>query len=158
MRALLQRVSRASVSVGGEEVGAIGHGLTVFVGIAMGDTEEDGDYLAGKLAGLRVFPDSEGRFNVSALDIGAEMLLISQFTLHADTRKGRRPSFVGAAPPEVAQSLFEAFASRMRSTGLTVHTGRFQEHMMVDLTNDGPVTLMIDSADRGRSRSGSPKQ
>ena len=158
MRALLQRVSRASVSVGGEGVGQIRSGLVILLGVAGGDTDQDVAYLVDKTVNLRIFPDSEGRFNVSALDIGAELLVISQFTLHADTRKGRRPSFVGAARPEQAEELIERFVDAARATGLGVQTGRFQEHMLVEIHNDGPVTIMLDSADRQRSRrSGSLK-
>ena len=158
MRALLQRVSRASVSVGGQEVGRIQSGLVIFLGVAQGDIAPDVDYLIEKIVNLRIFPDSEGRFNISALDVGAEMLVVSQFTLHADTRKGRRPSFVKAAPSEQAEALFKRFVEAAGGTGLTVQTGRFQEHMLVEIHNDGPVTIMLDSDDRRRSRSGSAKK
>ncbi len=157
MRALLQRVERASVSVGGSEVGRIGRGFVVLVGVAPGDGEDDCKYLAEKLVNLRIFPDSEGRFNISALDTKAEMLLISQFTLYADTRKGRRPSFTDAAPPQEAQPIFNRFVDIVRASGLKVETGRFQEHMLVEILNDGPVTIMIDSRDRFLNRSGAPK-
>lgn len=157
MRVLLQRVTRASVHVGGEEVGRIGRGLVAFVGVAQGDTESDVEYLADKVSNLRIFPDSEGRFNISALEAGAEMLLVSQFTLHADTRKGRRPSFSAAASPQDALPLFDALVRRLKATGLNVETGRFQEHMLVEIHNDGPVTVLIDSADRHLARSGRPK-
>ncbi len=147
MKALLQRVTEASVSVGGEEVGRIGRGLAVLVGVAAGDTAEDADYLVNKTVNLRIFADPEGKFNLSALDVNGELLLVSQFTLLADARKGRRPSFTDAAPPAEAQALFNYFVHQARQTGLKVATGRFQEHMMVTIHNDGPVTIMLDSAD-----------
>ncbi len=149
MKALLQRVTRASVSVAGEVVGSIGQGLVVFVGVASGDTEQDAQYLAQKTAGLRIFADEEGRFNLSALDIKGELLVISQFTLLADTSKGRRPSFIEAASPPRAKELFEQFTERARATGLRVATGRFQQHMQVEIHNDGPVTILLDS--KGKS-------
>jgi len=148
VKALLQRVSEASVSVGGEVVGRIGQGLVVFVGVAAGDSEEDAEYLVTKTVGLRIFADDSGRFNHSAADVNGELLLVSQFTLLASTRKGRRPGFTEAAPPEVAEELFERFVERARATGLTVATGRFQQHMQVEIHNDGPVTIMLDSGDR----------
>ncbi|MBA7558578.1 D-aminoacyl-tRNA deacylase [subsurface metagenome] len=145
MKALLQRVTRASVSVGGEVVGRIGQGLVVFVGVATGDTEKDAQYLAQKIASLRIFADEEGRFNLSALDIKGELLVVSQFTLLADTRKGRRPSFIEAAPPAQAEEIFERFVEQARATGLRVETGRFQQYMRVEIHNDGPVTILLDS-------------
>ncbi|MBA7484869.1 D-aminoacyl-tRNA deacylase [subsurface metagenome] len=145
MKALLQRVTRASVSVGGEVVGRIGQGLVVFVGVATGDTEKDAQYLAQKIASLRIFSDEEGRFNLSALDIKGELLVVSQFTLLADTRKGRRPSFIEAAPPAQAEEIFERFVEQARATGLRVETGRFQQYMRVEIHNDGPVTILLDS-------------
>jgi len=148
MKALLQRVTGASVSVAGEEVGRIGQGLVVFVGVAAGDTERDAEYLAQKTVNLRIFPDEEGRFNLSALDINGELLVVSQFTLLADTRKGRRPSFVEAAPPAEAERLFEQFMAQVRATGLKVETGRFQQYMQVEIHNDGPVTIMLDSREK----------
>ena len=148
MKALLQRVSEASVSVSGEEVGRIDRGLVVLVGVASGDTEKDAQYLVQKITGLRIFADEEGKFNLSALDIGGELLLVSQFTLLADTRKGRRPSFIEAAPPEQAEALFECFVAQARASGLRVATGRFQQHMQVAIQNDGPVTLMLDSREK----------
>ena len=150
MKALLQRVSSASVSIANEEVGRIGRGLVVFLGVANGDTENDAQYLAQKIANLRIFADEEGKFNLSALDIGGELLLVSQFTLLADTRKGRRPSFVEAAPPAQAEELFEQFVEQVRSSGLQVETGRFQQYMQVEIYNDGPVTIILDSADKFR--------
>jgi len=148
VKVLLQRVTGASVSVGGEEVGRIGRGLVVFVGVANGDTEKDVQYLVQKMVGLRIFADEEGRFNLSALDTKGELLVVSQFTLLADTRKGRRPSFIEAAPPEQAEALFEQFVEQARATGLKVETGRFQEYMQVEIQNDGPVTIMLDSREK----------
>lgn len=149
MKALLQRVTSASVSVDGEVVGRIGRGLVVFVGVAAGDSEKDAQYLAQKLVNLRIFADQSEKFNLSALDIKAELLLVSQFTLLADTRKGRRPSFTEAAPPPQAEELFEQFVAEARASGLKVQTGRFQQYMQVLIHNDGPVTIMLDSRDRG---------
>lgn len=157
MRVLLQRVSRAAVRIGGEEIARIGPGLLLFVGIAHGDTDEDAGYLLEKVVNLRIFPDSQGRFDRSALDVGAELLFVSQFTLFAETRKGRRPSFAEAAPPGEAQGQFQRFVDLARASGLSVQTGRFQEHMLVEIHNDGPVTILLDSADRRRSRSGELK-
>jgi len=145
MKALLQRVTSASVSVAGEVVGRIGPGLVVFVGIAQGDTEKDAQFLVQKTANLRIFADEEGKFNLSALDVKGELLLVSQFTLLADTRKGRRPSFVEAAPLAQAEELFEQFVEQARATGLKVETGRFQQYMQVEIHNDGPVTILLDS-------------
>ena len=148
MKALLQRVTRASVSVASEVVGRIGRGLVVFVGVATGDTEKDAQYLAQKTVSLRIFSDEEGRFNLSALDIKGELLVVSQFTLLANTRKGRRPSFIEAAPPAQAEEIFERFVEQARATGLRVETGRFQQYMQVEIHNDGPVTIMLDSRDK----------
>ena len=148
MKALVQRVSQASVTVDGEVVGKIGSGLVVLIGVAAEDTEKDVSYLVDRVAQLRIFSDDAGKFNISALETGGEMLLISQFTLLADTRKGRRPSFTEAAPPQQAESLFNLFVERMRSTGLKVETGRFQAHMLVEIHNDGPVTIMLDSKEK----------
>ena len=145
MKVLLQRVTSASVSVAGEVVGRIGRGLVVFVGVANGDTEKDARYLAQRTVNLRIFSDQVGRFNLSALDIQGELLLVSQFTLLADTRKGRRPSFIEAAPPAQAEELFEQFVEQARATGLKVETGRFQQYMQVEIHNDGPVTILLDS-------------
>ena len=152
MRALLQRVSSASVRIEGEVVSSIGAGLLVLLGVAEGDTEADAAYLAGKVANLRIFADDRNRFNRSALDTGAEILVVSQFTLYGDTRKGRRPDFTDAAGPEEARRLYEHTVDLFRELGLTTATGRFQEYMEVTLANDGPVTLMLDSADRQRPR------
>jgi len=148
VKALLQRVTEASVSVAGEVVGSIGQGLVVFVGVANGDTERDAQYLAQRTVNLRIFSDKEGRFNLSVLDIKGELLMVSQFTLLADTRKGRRPSFIEAAPPAQAEALFERFVQQARATGLKVGTGRFQQHMQVEIHNDGPVTILLDSRDK----------
>ena len=148
MKALLQRVTGASVSVEGEVVGAIGRGLVVLVGVAGGDGDKDIQYLARKIVNLRIFADEEDKFNLSALDIGGELLLVSQFTLLADTRKGRRPSFTGAAPPPQAEALFQQFVDEVRASGLKVATGRFQRYMQLEIHNDGPVTVMLDSRDK----------
>jgi len=145
VKALLQRVTGASVSVAGEVVGRIGQGLVVFVGVASGDTEKDVQFLVQKTVNLRIFADEAGKFNLSALDIKGGLLLVSQFTLLADTRKGRRPSFVEAAPPAQAEELFEQFVEQARATGLRVETGRFQQYMQVEIHNDGPVTILLDS-------------
>ncbi|MFC2072609.1 D-aminoacyl-tRNA deacylase [Chloroflexota bacterium] len=148
MKVLLQRVTSASVSVGGEVVGSIGRGLVVFVGVADGDTEKDVQYLAQKTVSLRIFSDEAGRFNLSALDIKGELLVVSQFTLLADARKGRRPSFTEAAPPAQAEALFEQFVEQARATGLNVETGRFQQYMQVEIHNDGPVTILLNSREK----------
>lgn len=148
MKALVQRVTRASVSVGGEGVGSIGRGLVVFVGVAEGDGERDVSYLVQKTLELRIFADEEGKFNLSVMDVGGELLIVSQFTLLADTRKGRRPSFTGAAPPAQAEALFRMFVERACASGLKVATGRFQQYMQVEIHNDGPVTIMLDSREK----------
>ena len=154
MRVVLQRVRRAAVRVNGESVGAIEQGFLALVGIAAGDGEAEVDAMAAKVAGLRLFSDAEGKFTLSAAEAGGAVLVVSQFTLIADVRKGRRPSFRGAARPEVAAPLVERFATGLRAEGLPVAEGRFGAQMEVDLVNDGPVTLVIDSADLGRSRRG----
>ena len=154
MRALIQRVTCASVSIDGEAVGSIGAGLVVLLGVAAGDDETDARYLVGKTANLRIFADDEGRFNRSALDVAAELLVVSQFTLYADTRRGRRPDFTRAAEPDDARRLYGRAVEMFRETGLTVATGEFQAYMQVRLQNDGPVTLMLDSGDRDRPRRG----
>jgi D-aminoacyl-tRNA deacylase len=145
MRAVLQRVSSAQVTVAGEVVGRIGQGLLVLVGVASGDTEEDARYLAEKTAQLRIFEDQAGKMNRSLEEIGGELLAVSQFTLLADCRQGRRPGFSAAAPPAAAQTLYERFVAILRQRGLTVATGVFQAEMAVQLVNDGPVTLLLDS-------------
>jgi D-tyrosyl-tRNA(Tyr) deacylase len=148
MRLILQRVTEARVEVAGEVVGSIGRGLLVFVGVARGDTEADAAYLADKTAHLRIFPDDEHRMNRSLLERGGSILVVSQFTLYGDCRRGRRPSFDRAAPPPEAKALYEFFIQRLRTTGATVETGVFQAAMDVYLRNDGPVTILIDSADK----------
>ena len=152
MRALIQRVTEASVSIDDDVVGSIGSGLVVLLGVADGDTDADAQYLADKIANMRIFADDQGRFNLSSLDVGAELLVVSQFTLYADTRRGRRPDFTRAAAPDEANRLYEAACRMFRDKGLTVATGRFQAYMQVRLVNDGPVTILVDSADRGRPR------
>jgi len=148
MKAVLQRVTRASVSVDGEVAGRIGPGLVMFVWVASDDTEKDAEYLAQKAVEMRIFSDDAGKFNLSAIDIRSDVHLISQFTLLADTKKGRRPSFTGAAPPELAEFLFEKVVAAARTSGLKVETGRFQQHMLVEIHNDGPVTIVLDSHDK----------
>ena len=151
MKALVQRVTKASVSVAGDITGEISSGLVVLLGVAKEDDEADARYLVEKIANLRIFADDDNRFNRSALDVAADVLVVSQFTLYADTRKGRRPDFNQAAGPEEAKRLYEYTVQLFRETRLTVATGTFQEHMLVSLENDGPVTLMLDSTDRRRS-------
>ena len=148
MRAVVQRVSRASVSVGGETVGAIGAGLLVLLGVSKDDSDADAAYLADKTAGLRILEDEGGKMNRSAEDAGAEILVVSQFTLYADARRGRRPSFEAAARPERAEALYRLYIRRLRGKGLTVAAGKFQAMMDVELTNRGPVTILLDSAKR----------
>ncbi len=148
MKALLQRVTEASVSVADELVGRIGPGLVVFVGVADGDTEKDAQYLLQKTVNLRIFADEEGKFNLSILNIKGDLLLVSQFTLLADARKGRRPSFIEAAPPERAEELFNHFVEQASATGLKVETGRFQQYMQVEIHNDGPVTILLESREK----------
>lgn len=145
MRAVVQRVTRASVSVDGEQIASIAHGLLVLLGVGLGDGPADADYIANKIHGLRIFADDEGRMNRSVVDAGGAVIVVSQFTLHGDCRKGRRPSFDGAAPPALAEALYEDVVRRLRETGLSVGTGRFQADMAVELVNDGPVTLLLDS-------------
>lgn len=152
MKAIVQRVAEASVLIDGQEVGHIGPGLVVLLGVGKEDQEADADYLSGKILNLRIFPGEDNRFDRSALDVGAELLIISQFTLYADTRKGRRPDFNQAALPEDAQRLYAYAVEQFRGSGLKVATGRFQEYMQVRLQNDGPVTITLDSADRQRPR------
>ena len=144
MRGVVQRVARAEVRVEGRTVGSIGPGMLVFVGVGEGDTAEQADRLAGKLARLRIFVDDEGRMNRSVLDIGGEVLVVSQFTLLADTSRGNRPSFLGAAAPDVAEPLVERVAEGLRAAGLRVAMGEFGAHMEVDLVNDGPVTIVLE--------------
>ena len=145
MRCVVQRVTHASVTVEGELVGKIGEGFMVLVGVQEGDTEADAAYCASKISGLRVFEDAEDKMNLSLADVGGEVLLVSQFTLLADARHGRRPSFVHAARPEEAEPLFLRLKSLLEEDKLTVETGRFRTHMQVELVNDGPVTILLDS-------------
>ena len=145
MRAVVQRVSRAKVTVEGEITGEISRGFVVLLGVADGDNQDDVIYMASKVVGLRVFEDADGKMNLGLADIGGSMLVVSQFTLLGDTRKGRRPSFIAAARPEAADALYRSFVAEVQGQGITVATGRFQTHMDVELVNDGPVTLLIDS-------------
>ena len=145
MKACVQRVSEARVTVDGEVVGQIGPGLLVLLGVATDDAESDAQQLAVKIAGLRIFEDDAGKMNLALADVGGSMLVVSQFTLLGDCRKGRRPSFTGAAGPELAETLYEVFVAAVRQLGLPVETGRFRRHMEVSLVNDGPVTLLLDS-------------
>ena len=147
MRAVVQRVSRAAVKVGDEVLGEIGPGLVVLLGVGDGDGDAEARLLAQKIANLRIFADAASKFNLSGLDVGAEVLVVSQFTLFADTRKGRRPSFTGAARPEIAAPLVQLFCEEMRRLGLRVAEGRFAAHMLVEIHNDGPVTIVMDTAD-----------
>jgi D-tyrosyl-tRNA(Tyr) deacylase len=145
MKAVAQRVTTATVTAEGEEVARIDRGLLVLLGVAREDTQREADYIAGKVAGLRVFDDEQGKLNCSVGDVDGAVLLVSQFTLYGDCRKGRRPSFTRAAVPEVARRLYEAVARGIRARGVRVETGRFQACMQVGLVNDGPVTLIIDT-------------
>jgi len=145
MRAVVQRVSRASVKVGGELVGEIQLGLLVLIAVAQDDTESDADYLADKIAGLRIFEDADGKMNRAVADAGGAVLAVSQFTLYGDVRRGKRPSFDAAARPEQAARLYEYFVGKIRATGLRCETGKFQEMMEIELVNDGPVTILLDS-------------
>ncbi|MEN9937133.1 MAG: hypothetical protein RLZZ387_3712 [Chloroflexota bacterium] len=154
MRAVIQRVTEASVTVEGEVVGAIGCGLLVLLGVGGGDTLAEAKLLTDKIANMRIFADDEGRFNRSLLDVRGEALVVSQFTLYADTRRGRRPSFTAAGAPEVAAPLVEAFADALRSLGVAVATGRFGANMQVALVNDGPVTIVLDSDNFREPRNG----
>ena len=147
MRAVIQRVRHAGVVVDGETVGEIGPGLLVLLGVGRGDTEEDARFVTRKVAELRIFSDAEGKFNLALGDVGGSILLVSQFTLYADTRKGRRPSFISAAAPEPAEALVARCAQLWREAGIVVETGRFGAHMEVSLLNDGPVTIIIDTGD-----------
>lgn len=145
MRAVVQRVRNANVQVGENQVGAVDNGLLVFLGVTHNDTEDDAKYLADKIAGLRIFEDSDDKLNLSVQDVGGSVLSVSQFTLFGDCRRGRRPSFTEAAPPAQGDALYEAFNRYLRDNGLHVETGQFQAHMEVSLINDGPVTMLLDS-------------
>jgi D-aminoacyl-tRNA deacylase len=150
MRAVLQRVTRGKVTVAGRVLGEIGAGYVVLLGVGAGDTEAEVELLANKVANLRVFSDAEGKFNLSALEVKAEMLVVSQFTLYADCRKGRRPSFTDAARPELAAPLCEQFVEKLRAMGFIVATGEFQADMLVEIYNSGPVTVWLDTEDLKR--------
>ncbi len=145
VRAVVQRVKRASVTVDGALVGEIGPGLLVFLGVGSGDTSADAQYLASKIAGLRIFSDAQGKMNLDVQEVGGEILAVSQFTLYGDCRRGRRPSFSGAAAPDRAQALYEEFVAQLKAASVPVATGVFQAHMDVSLVNDGPVTLIVSS-------------
>jgi D-tyrosyl-tRNA(Tyr) deacylase len=146
MRAVVQRVSRARVTVSGEITGEIGLGLLVLVGVGAGDTRTEADYLVEKTIGLRIFEDTGGKMNLAVAEVAGALLVVSQFTLYGDARRGKRPSFDAAAPPERAHELYEYFVEKVRAAGLRCETGRFQETMQVELVNEGPVTILLDSA------------
>jgi len=146
VRAVVQRVSHAKVTINGEITGQIGPGLLVLLGVAMTDTRTDADYLAGKIIGLRIFEDSDGKMNLSVADTAGALLVVSQFTLYGDVRRGKRPSFDAAAAPQPACDLYEYFVTKIRAAGLRCETGRFQEMMQVELINEGPVTILLDSS------------
>ncbi|WP_427339090.1 D-aminoacyl-tRNA deacylase [Caloranaerobacter sp. DY30410] len=145
MRAVVQKVAKASVSVEGTVVGSINRGLLVLLGVGQDDNEKDLDYLCDKIANLRIFEDENGKMNKSLVDIKGELLVVSQFTLYGDVRKGRRPNFMNAAEPKKAESMYLEFVNKIRKTGIKVETGKFGEHMHVELINDGPVTILLDS-------------
>ena len=145
MRAVIQRVKKAAVSIDNEIVGEIGPGLVILLGVKNGDTETDAKYLAEKCVNLRIFADKQSKFNLSALDVKGELLVVSQFTLYGDTRKGRRPSFVNAAPPEISDPLYEKFISYLKHYNLKVASGKFGAMMLVEIYNDGPVTVIVES-------------
>lgn len=148
MRAVVQRVSRARVDVGGRAVGNIGLGLAILLGVAREDTNDDAAFIADRVLGVRVFADDAGKMNLALGAVGGELLVVSQFTLLADTSGGRRPSFIRAAPPELARALYEHFISLVRAAGVKVETGEFGAHMELELVNDGPVTIIFDSRER----------
>jgi D-tyrosyl-tRNA(Tyr) deacylase len=154
MRALIQRVSEASVTVEGEVVGGIGRGFLVLLGVTQSDRRREAAWLASKVAGLRVFDDAAGKMNLGLVDVGGAVLVVSQFTLYGDARKGRRPDFLQAARPEQAEPLVEYFVEQLRAAGLHVETGRFRAAMQVALVNDGPVTLWLDTAAAGLAQNG----
>jgi D-tyrosyl-tRNA(Tyr) deacylase len=155
VRAVLQRAARGRVSVGGAEVGEIGRGLVVLLGVAEGDDDDEARWMAAKIRDLRIFEDDEGKMNLSIADVGGGVLLVPQFTLLADCRKGRRPSFVGAADPVEGERLYERVAELLRGDGLAVATGAFGSRMLVSLDNEGPVTIILDTRDRARPVPGS---
>jgi D-tyrosyl-tRNA(Tyr) deacylase len=144
MKAVVQRVSAGAVEVGSEVVGAIGQGLVILLGVATGDSEQDADWVADKCVNLRIFSDADGKFNLSALDLQTEVLVVSQFTLCGDCRKGRRPNFTNAAAPDVAEALYDRFVATIAGHGLTTATGRFAANMQVRIDNDGPVTVIVE--------------
>ena|SRR6266849_6618505 len=146
MRAVVQRVSRARVTVSDDITGEIGRGLLVLLGVGAGDTRAEADYLVDKTIGLRIFEDAGGKMNLSVAEVGGALLVVSQFTLYGDARRGKRPSFDAAAPPQQARELYEYFVEKVRAAGLRCETGRFQETMQVELVNEGPVTILLDSA------------
>jgi D-aminoacyl-tRNA deacylase len=146
MRAVVQRVSRCRVTVGGEVTGEIGLGLLVLLGVGTNDTRVEADYLAEKIIGLRIFEDAGGKMNLPVIEVSGALLVVSQFTLYGDVRRGKRPSFDAAAPPQQARELYEYFVEQIRGSGLRCETGRFQETMQVELVNEGPVTILLDSA------------
>jgi D-tyrosyl-tRNA(Tyr) deacylase len=148
MRACIQRVSKARVIVEGEVTGEIDRGLLVLLGVASSDTDAELTWLADKISGLRIFDDPEGKMNLSLADVGGGMLVVSQFTLYGDCRKGRRPSFIDAAPPEMAEAMYDRFVAHVAKSGIRTATGRFRTMMAVELVNDGPVTIWIDTADK----------
>ena len=150
MRAVIQRVNKASVSVDGRVVGSIGHGLAILLGVRVGDTEAEAQWMAGKIATLRIFDDDAGKLNLSVLDVKGSALVVSQFTLYGEARKGRRPSYDQAAPPEVAEPLIRHFVELLEAQGVPVQTGVFRAHMLVEIHNDGPVTIMLEQ-DAGRT-------
>ncbi|MCL6520519.1 MAG: D-tyrosyl-tRNA(Tyr) deacylase [Armatimonadetes bacterium] len=147
MRAVIQRVKSASVKINNRTVGKIGHGVAVLLGVGINDTSEDAYWLAEKTANLRIFEDGEGKMNLSLLDVGGSALVVSQFTLYGDAKKGRRPSFTNAAPPEKADSLYQEYVEKLQSLGVPVETGVFGAKMLVTIKNDGPVTLLLDTED-----------
>lgn len=148
MRVVVQRVTKASVSIDGKIVGQINRGLVILLGVKNGDDESDARFLADKCVNLRIFADAEGKFNLSALEVDADLLVVSQFTLYGDARKGRRPSFVDAAPPEISEPLYQRFVDYLRKSGLKVATGEFGAMMLVEIHNDGPVTIILESKEK----------
>ena len=150
MRAVIQRVTHASVTVQGRVTGEIQHGLAILVGVRVGDTEAEAQWMASKIATLRIFDDDEGKLNRSVLDVGGSILVVSQFTLYADARKGRRPSYTDAAPPEAAEPLIRRFCELLEAEGVPVQTGVFRAHMLVEIHNDGPVTILLEQDARSK--------